>query len=104
MTNRTIRLSIPHRLTAAEAKSRIQSATANLKSQFGGKLADVREDWTGDHMEFRLGVLGQFVAGRVDVTPQTVDLQVDLPWVFAMLADKVRGRIEQEGTKLLEKK
>ena len=104
MTNRTIRVSIPHRLTTSEAKSRIQSAAANLRSQFAGKLADVQETWTGDSMEFRLGVLGQSVSGRVDVTPQTVDLQIDLPWVFAMFAEKARGRIEQEGTKLLEKK
>jgi hypothetical protein len=31
-------------------------------------------------------------------------VEVDLPWLFAVLAEKVKGQLQQAGQKLLEKK
>ena len=104
MQTKTINLSIPHRLSTGEARTRIQNTLAGLKSQHAAKLAQVDERWTGDHMDFRLAVMGQSVTGRVDVRQSAVDLSIDLPWILAMFADKVRGDVQREGTKLLEKK
>ena len=104
METKTINLSIPHRLSRGEARMRIQHTLAGLKSQHAAKLAQVDERWTEDHMDFRLAVMGQSVTGRVDVRDSSVDLSIDLPWILAMFADKVRGDVQREGTKLLEKK
>jgi hypothetical protein len=104
MQTKTINLSIPHRLSTDEARTRIQNTIAGLKNQHAARLAQVEERWTGNHMDFRLGVMGQFVTGRVDVSERSVDLAIDLPWILAMFADKVRGEVQREGTKLLEKK
>ncbi len=104
MATKTINLSIPHRLSQAEARTRIQNTLTGLKSQHAAKLAQVDERWTGDHMDFRLAVMGQSVTGRVEVGAKAVDLAIDLPWVLAMFAEKLRGKVQREGTKLLEKK
>jgi hypothetical protein len=104
MQTKTVNLSIPHRLSTDEARTRIQNTLAGLKSQHAAKLAQVQETWSGDHMEFRLAVMGQAVTGRVDVRERSVDLAIDLPWILAMFAEKVRGDVQREGTKLLESK
>jgi len=102
MQTKTITLSVPHRLTPEEARTRIQNTLAGLKNQHAAKLAQVEERWTGDHMDFRLAVMGQSVTGRVDVRANVVDLAIDLPWILAMFAEKVRGEVQREGTKLLK--
>ncbi len=83
---------------------RIQNTLNGLKSQHAARLAQVEEQWSGNHMDFRLAVMGQSVSGRVDVRDAAVDLAIDLPWILAMFAEKVRGEVQREGTKLLEKK
>ena len=102
--NKTIDVSIPHRLGRAEAKSRLQGGAERLRSQFGGQAAQVQETWQGDHAEFRFAAMGQAITGRMDVLDDAIKLSVDLPCVLAMIADKIKGRVEQEGRKLLEKK
>ncbi|HEV2294938.1 MAG TPA: polyhydroxyalkanoic acid system family protein [Tepidisphaeraceae bacterium] len=104
MQTKTINITIPHRLSRDEARTRIQNTLAGLKTQHAARLAQVDERWTGDHMDFRLAVMGQAVTGRVDVRESVVDLAIDLPWILAMFAEKVRGEVQREGTKLLEKK
>lgn len=104
MQTKTVKISIPHRLGRGEARARIQKTIAGLKGQHAAKLAQVEDRWTGDHMDFRLAVMGQSVTGRVDVGDTTVNMAIDLPWILAMFAEKVRGQVQREGTKLLEKK
>jgi hypothetical protein len=104
LQTKTINISVPHRLARDEARTRIQNTLAGLKNQHAARLAQVEERWAGDHMEFRLAVMGQAVTGRVDVRDAAVDLSIDLPWILAMFAERVRGEAQREGTRLLEKK
>lgn len=104
---KTIDVSIPHRLTRDEARTRLREGAARLQSQFAGSaqpVAQVHQDWQDYHNNFRFTALGQSITGRMDVEADCIRLSVDVPWMFAMLADTIRGRIEQEGRKLLEKK
>jgi hypothetical protein len=38
----------------------------------------------------------------VDVTDEAVVVNVDLPWMLAMMSGRIKGEIEGEGRKLLE--
>lgn len=102
--NKTLKVSIPHRLSRQEAQQRLRGGVADFQKQYAGKFGQFNDQWAGDRMNFTLTAFGQSVTGRVDVTDSAVDLEVDLPWIFAMLADKIRGQVQQAGTKLLEKK
>jgi len=102
--NKTITVTIPHKLPQDEARTRLQSGIAEMRQKFGDKVANVQETWTGNQMNFRLSAMGQTITGRVDVQSDAVRLDVDLPWMLAMLAGKIRPQIEHEGRKLLEKK
>ena len=102
--NRTITISIPHRLTQDEARTRLQKGITDLKTRHAASIAQVDETWTGNQMAFRLTAMGQAITGRVDVQPDAVKLDVDLPFILAMLAERIRPRVEQEGRRMLENK
>ena len=55
-------------------------------------------------MDFKASAFGQSITGRIDVRDSAVDLEIDLPWLFAVLAEKIKGQVQQAGQKLLEKK
>jgi putative polyhydroxyalkanoate system protein len=99
---KTLTLTVPHRLTQDEARSRIEKAIVNLRGSHASKLADVNERWSGNHLDFQLKALGQPITGRIDVLPSDVRLEVDLPWMLAMLSGRVRKQVEDEGRRLLE--
>jgi putative polyhydroxyalkanoate system protein len=95
---------IPHQFTRQEAKSRIQNGIGQIRSQLAGFTTSVEDSWNGDQMDFRVVAAGQTVTGRIDVLDQSVRVEVHLPWVLSMLAQKVRGRIERQANLLLDKK
>jgi hypothetical protein len=97
-------VSIPHSLGKAEAARRLQTGVAQMKSQFGDKIASVDETWTGDRMDFRVGAMGQTVAGHLVVNEETVQVELQLPWILAMIAEKAKTFIQKQGTLMLEKK
>jgi Putative polyhydroxyalkanoic acid system protein (PHA_gran_rgn) len=101
---KSIKIAIPHRLSRQEATRRLQSGFADFRTQYASNLAQMEDRWTGDHMDFKATAFGQLITGRIDVRDSSVDVEVDLPWLFAVLAEKVKGQLQQAGQKLLEKK
>jgi putative polyhydroxyalkanoate system protein len=97
-------VSIPHQLGKEEARRRLQGGVGRLRDQFGDKLGHIEDTWAGDHADFRVSVLGQSVAGALDVTESEVRVEVQLPWMLAMVAEKAKGLIQKQGTLMLEKK
>jgi Putative polyhydroxyalkanoic acid system protein (PHA_gran_rgn) len=97
-------VSIPHNLGKAEATRRLQGGLTRLKSQFGDKIASVDESWSDDRMAFRVGAMGQSISGHLDVAEDQVRVEVQLPWLLAMVAEKAKNFIQKQGTLMLEKK
>jgi len=94
---------IPHQLTRAEAKRRIQEQLGAMRQQHGNLLTNLQETWTGDSMAFSASALGQSISGHLTVDDQAVHLTVALPWLLRMVAETVKARIEQRGRLLLTK-
>ena len=97
-------VSIPHNLGKDEATRRLQTGVTQMKSQFGDKIATLEESWAGDRMDFRVGAMGQAVNGNLEVKEDHVKVEVQLPWILAMVAEKAKGFIQKQGTLMLEKK
>ena len=55
-------------------------------------------------MDFRVGAMGQTVNGHLDVMDDQVRVEVQLPWILAMIAEKAKNFIQKQGTLMLEKK
>jgi putative polyhydroxyalkanoate system protein len=92
---------IPHRLSRAEAKRRIQDQLGSARRQYAGLLSDLRETWTGDKMAFSLTAMGQQVTGSVAVDDQSAHVTVALPWLLSALAGAIMPQIERQGRLLL---
>ena len=97
-------VSIPHNLGKAEASRRLHGGLGSLKSQFGDKIASIEEQWTEDRMAFHVGVMGQAIDGHLDVMDDQVRVEVKLPWILSVIAEKAKHFIQKQGTLLLEKK
>ena len=97
-------VSIPHSLSKPEATRRLQAGVSQMKTQFSGQIASFDEQWSSDRMSFRVGMMGQTVTGHLDVMDDAVRVEVQLPWILAMVAEKAKGFIQNQGTLMLEKK
>src|SRR2546423_1061202 len=96
--------SIPHQLTRAEAKQRIQEQVSILRQQQGALLSNLQETWSADTMAFSLSAMGQSISGHLTVEDHAVHLTVALPWLLRMLAETIKPQIEQQGRLLLSEK
>jgi len=101
--SRPVVVTIPHRLGKAEAKRRLQAGFHNVRSNVGESFMVLKDDWAGDHLDFQASLLGQSTTGTVDVAEHHVRLEVQLPWVLAMLADKAKALVKRQGQLMLEK-
>ncbi len=99
-----ISVSIPHRLGKEEALRRLQTGLSSVRQRFGDKLSVMEETWVGDHLDFRVAVMGQEASGLLDVAEDAVHLQVQLPWLLHIMAEKAKALIDRQGRILLEKK
>jgi Putative polyhydroxyalkanoic acid system protein (PHA_gran_rgn) len=97
-------VTIPHHLGKQEALRRLKAGVAGVGSSFGHLFRIEEENWTDDHLQFRVSALGQTASGLIDVAEDHVRLEVLLPWLLATLAEAMQPLIRREGTLMLEKK
>jgi hypothetical protein len=102
--SRPLIVSIPHRLGREEATRRIKSGLTAARTNYSALLTIHEETWSGDRLAFNLSALGQSAVGFIDVADDHVRLEVALPWLLAVLAEKFTPAIRKEGTLMLEKK
>ena len=98
--SKPIVVNIPHELGRAEARRRIDEGVTQLTGQIGA-VGEVKRTWQGDTLVFSLQAIGQTVSGNIAVAEHDVRLEVELPGIFAMVAGKLRGRLQNEGQILL---
>jgi putative polyhydroxyalkanoate system protein len=94
-------VSIPHNLSRDEARRRLEDGIARARQQYGLMLGGLSERWDGDTLHFVLTAGIQTVSGQLYVEDHAVRLEATLPWMFAMLANSLKGRIEQHGREAL---
>jgi hypothetical protein len=95
-------VTIPHKLTKEEATRRLKKGFADVRS-FGDKFVVLTDDWNGYHLDFKASLLGQTTSGTVDVGEHSVRLEVVLPWMLALLANKAKAIVEKQGQLMLDK-
>jgi len=96
---------IPHELSQAEAKRRLVEGTDKARALLdkSGVAIDTLA-WTGDRLDFAVASLGQKVSGQIDVTAETVRVEVRLPMLLQFVAERIQKMIGKEGNLLLTKK
>ena len=97
-------LSIPQSLGRAEAKRRLVDGMGEARARLSAVSASVDDSWTDDRLNFRVVALAQTIAGHIDVLDDSVEMEVQLPWALALLAEKIKHKVSRQGTLMLEKK
>lgn len=103
---KAVTVRIAHDLGKAEARRRIAEGFGTIEEQLsgGGIRMSFQERWEDDRLYFTGGTFGQTVRGQVDVRDDVVLVEVTLPTLLAAVAETLKGKIERQGTKLLEHK
>jgi hypothetical protein len=98
--SKSIVVTIPHDLGAAEARRRIAEGLGPLQQSFAGKLtSDVQ--WSGDHADIKIGALGQKVTAQLDIEASQVRVEVQLPFLLAALASRIQPYLQKSGSDML---
>ena len=98
-----IKVDLPHKLGAQEAKRRLQNGLGTLKDHIPGG-AEVRSSWQDDRMNLQVAAMGQEVRATLDVEESLVRLQVLLPPMLSFLAKPIEALLRRQGAELLEDK
>lgn len=101
---KAITLTIPHELGRAEARKRIDEGFARFSQHMGAVAGALSKSWSGDQLSFGFAALGQRISGTIDVEDAAIRLEVLLPNLLGIMADRVRRRLKVEGHLMLEKK
>jgi hypothetical protein len=103
MSDNDLVLRVPHSLGAVEAKRRIASGVATVKTQYGSYFRTSQAEWDGNRLTFCLTALVQTVRGTVDVEDDYVELRAQLPTVIRLFAKRFVPSVQDAGQKLLTK-
>jgi hypothetical protein len=98
---RNLTVSVPHQLTRDEARQRIQAGIAQARREHGSLLENVQEAWSRDRLDFAVSAAGQHIKGFLVVEERAVQIEVELPWLLAMLGNAVKEQLERQGGRLL---
>ena len=101
---RPVTITISHELGREAAIARIRSGIDTIRERLGMvRMQLVEERWTGDRLDFGVAALGQTVHGSLDIEDKLVRVEVKLPWMLAIFAEKLKIGVEKQGQILLEK-
>jgi hypothetical protein len=98
-----LEITISHALGKAGAKRRVDESIAKIRGQIAGLVSSVEQEWDGDRLKFRVGALGQAIAGEIEVLEDMVRIVVDLPGVLGLLGGTIAERVRRQGALLLAK-
>jgi hypothetical protein len=104
--SKPISVSVPHNLGREEARRRIVEGFDQIEQQITGGMGMVacQQRWEGDRLHFEASALGQKMTGRLDVSEDSLGIEIDLPAILAALADRIAGKLKETSRQLLEKK
>jgi hypothetical protein len=98
-----LEITISHQLGKEEAKRRVDASVAGIHAQLADLVSSVEQEWDGDRLRFRIGALGQAIAGEIEVLEDMLRIVVDLPGVLGLLGGKIADRVRRQATLLLAK-
>ncbi|KRE16968.1 hypothetical protein ASE63_14775 [Bosea sp. Root381] len=99
-----VTITVSHDLGREGALTRLRDGIDRIRDRLGlVTMQLVEERWEGDSLHFGVAALGYTVHGRLDVEQAQVRVEVMLPWVLAVFAEKLKIGVEKQGQILLEK-
>ena len=96
-----LKMSIPHSLPEEEALKRIKALLGNLKEEQKDLIENVNEQWDGNSGNFNFTAKGFDLSGTIDVKPESVDIDADLPFALTFFKGMIKNVIDEKARELL---
>lgn len=98
----TITVTVPHNLGVETAKKRLAERLNMLQRDYVDKIAHSEVTWSGDVATIRVTALGQQATAQISVLADLVRIDVQLPWLLAVIAGKVKDVISHNANDVLK--
>ncbi|MEP3422957.1 MAG: polyhydroxyalkanoic acid system family protein [Erythrobacter sp.] len=99
-----MRVSLPHTLGAEEVRRRMHAHAHEIADYFPAGMAEIESSWPNeDRMDLFITAAGQKIEGGIDVTDDTVVIELDLPRMLGFLRGTLENAVRKNASKMLEK-
>jgi hypothetical protein len=95
---------VGHQLGKDEATRRIKGGISRLAGGIGGQFLMSETKWTDNHLDFRASLLGQSAFGALDIGDDQIRIEVTLPFILHVVAEKAKLLVQKQGQLLLDNK
>lgn len=93
---KTLEVRIPHTLTPAEVKQRLDRALVRARDEYADKVGQIEASWESDEkLAVDLQVMGMQIAGDVLIQPADVVVTVEIPGMAGLFAGRIREGIQE---------
>jgi len=93
---RQLEVKLPHHLSQAEVRARIEQAVGKARTEYSDKVSDLSARWVSDErLELGLTVMAMQLDAEVDNLPKELVVRIGLPAMAALFADQIRAGIER---------
>ncbi len=97
----SFKMSVPHKLTQAEAQRRIEGLLADLKDQYGDQVSNLEESWSNHTGTFAMTAMGMKLSGTLAVQPNEVAIDGTIPFAAVPFRGQIENLIRERAEKLL---
>jgi len=92
---------VPHSLTAAEAKSRVERFAESLQSKFSDKVSDLAQSWSGNTLSFGFKTFGIKIIGDITAKDNQLDVNGEIPFTAMMFKGKIESDVKEQLARLM---
>ena len=85
----SIIVSVPHNLGLEAAKKRVAERIEKMRRDYMDKVAQSEVNWSCDRADLRISAFGQTATAQVHVLADSLRIEVQLPFLLAVLSNKI---------------
>ena len=97
----SISVTVPHKLSEEEARTRIQGLLSDLKQQYGDQISQLSESWQGNTGQFSLTAMNMNVSGTLEVLPDAAKMNGNIPFAAVPFKGQIEKMIRERAETLL---
>ncbi len=88
--SKTITITMPHSLGPDLAQQRVAEKVELLRREYVDKIAQSEVVWVANKANIRVTAFGQVTTAQLEVGPESLRIDVQLPWLLATLASRIQ--------------
>ena len=91
-----IEVRLPHQLTEAEVRRRIDAAVGKAREEYAEQVRDLEAIWaTESRLDLGLTVMGMEIEAEMENLPAELVVRVGVPGMAALFAGRIQAGIEE---------